>query len=101
MQTSASRGLRVDPRLFGERYSEFEEDGCGGSSGATLSNIQPGDLVNLPDVYAAICRGIVHNLVGMVPPEVTNPNLCLFIIQYCVSRVIFCVQFANPHAVIF
>ncbi len=64
---AASAGLRVDPRLFGERYCELEGDE---PCGASVSNIHPGDLASLPAVYTAICRGVIKNLVEMAPPEV-------------------------------
>ncbi|KAL5967268.1 Sedoheptulokinase [Taenia solium] len=69
--------INVDPRLFGERYCESVEakDYEGAetteavTTGASVTNIHPDDVFSLPAIYAAVCRGVVRNLVSMAPPE--------------------------------
>lgn len=57
----------VDPRLFEERFDQVSPtEPLGGS----VTNIHPDDMFNLPAVYAAVCNGVVRNLVSMAPPEV-------------------------------
>lgn len=72
--------INVDPRLFGERYCESVEvkdyEGVEAmetvTTGASVTNIHPDDVFSLPAIYAAVCRGVVRNLVSMAPPEVRN-----------------------------
>ncbi|KAL5106299.1 Sedoheptulokinase [Taenia crassiceps] len=69
--------INVDPRLFGERYCESIEvkdyEGVepmeAVTTGASVTNIHPDDVFSLPTIYAAVCRGVVRNLVSMAPPE--------------------------------
>ncbi|VDM30808.1 unnamed protein product [Hydatigera taeniaeformis] len=69
--------INVDPRLFGERFCEsveiegYErvEPSVAVTTGASVTNIHPDDVFSLPAIYAAVCRGVVRNLVGMAPPE--------------------------------
>ncbi|KAM3178511.1 hypothetical protein ACTXT7_002391 [Hymenolepis weldensis] len=56
----------VDPRLFGERYDQASSME---NSGGSVTNIHPDDIFSLPAVYAAVCSGVVRNLVSMAPPE--------------------------------
>lgn len=66
----------VDPRLFGERYDQASSMEA---SGGSVTNIHPDDIFSLPAVYAAVCSGVVRNLVSMAPPEVIFHCLVLVI----------------------
>ncbi|CUT99324.1 sedoheptulokinase [Echinococcus multilocularis] len=67
----SSSEINVDPRLFGERYCEAVgvKDYEPVEPGASVTNIHPDDVFSLPAIYAAVCRGVVRNLVSMAPPE--------------------------------
>lgn len=60
VRKSERPGMVVVPRLFGERNSADES--------ASVLKIQSENLC-LGEVYAAICEGVVQNLVSMAPEE--------------------------------
>ncbi|BHF76381.1 hypothetical protein SprV_0501947900 [Sparganum proliferum] len=60
VRRSEKQGMVVIPRLFGERNSPEDS--------ASVLKIQSEHL-SLGEVYAAICEGVVQNLVSMAPEE--------------------------------